>query len=160
LTALGVRMVQEMNRCGILIDISHLNDPCSLDAIEVSEKPVVASHSNPRVLDATPRNIPDDVMKALARRGGVLGLTPPIARPDGEKPLFRVPRVQLDAAVKIVRYAVDVMGAEHVGIGTHFNTTIMPWVTDALLDAGFRELDAARILGGNYLRVLRQILPS
>jgi membrane dipeptidase len=160
LTELGVHMVQEMNRLGILIDISHLNDPCSLDALEVSGKPVVASHSNPRALDATPRNIPDNVMKALARRGGMLGLTPPIARPPGEKPLVRVPKAQLDATVKIVRYAVDLMGVEHVGIGTHFNTAVMPWVTDALMNAGFSELDAAKVLGANYLRVLRQVLPG
>jgi microsomal dipeptidase-like Zn-dependent dipeptidase len=52
------------------------------------------------------------------------------------------------------------MGVEHVGIGTHFNTTVMPWVTDALMNAGFSELDATKVLGANYLRVLRQVLPG
>ena len=52
LTEVGVRMIAEMNRAGVLIDISHLNDPCSLDAIEVSERPLVASHSNPRALQS------------------------------------------------------------------------------------------------------------
>ena len=159
LTEVGVQMVQEMNRAGILIDISHLNDPCSLDAIEVWRKPVVASHSNPRALDPTPRNMPDNVMKALARRGGVLGLIPPIQRPQGERPLVRVAKEQVDKTLALIRYAVDVMGVDHVGIGTHFNTTVIPWVTDGLLRARYAEGDVASIMGGNYLRVLRQTLP-
>jgi membrane dipeptidase len=160
ITDLGVRMIREMNRAGILVDISHLNDPCSLDAIESSEAPVVASHSNPRALDPSPRNVPDNVMKALARRGGVLGLTPAISRPPGEAPLRRVPVRELDAAVRTIRYAVDVMGPQHVGIGTHFNTTCMPWITGALLAAGLPEGDVAAIMGGNYLRLLRRVLPA
>jgi membrane dipeptidase len=159
LTDLGVRMLQEMNRAGILIDISHLNDPCSLDAIEVSSKPVVATHSNPRALDPTPRNIPDNVMKALARRGGVLGIIPPIQRPPGERPLTRVPKEQLDRTLAFIRYAADIMGVDHVGIGTHFNTVAIPWVTDALLRARYSESDITAIMGGNYLRVLLQTLP-
>ena len=160
ITELGVRMIREMNRAGVLVDISHLNDPCSLDAIEISEVPVIASHSNPRALDPSPRNMPDDVMKALARRGGVLGLTPAISRPRGETPLRRVPAKELDAAVQTIRYAVDVIGPQHVGIGTHFNTTCMPWITGALLAAGLPEGDVAAIMGGNYLRLLRRVLPA
>jgi membrane dipeptidase len=160
LTDLGVQVLREMNRAGILIDISHLNDPCSLDALEISEKPVVASHSNPRKLIPGPRSIPDDVMRALARKGGVLGLVPPITRPDGERPLVSVPVSQLEETVKMIRYAGDVMGIDHVGIGTHFNTTVIPWVTDALLSAGFSDEDTAKLMGGNYLRVLLAVLPA
>ncbi len=160
LTELGVQVLRELNRAGILIDISHLNDPCSLDALEVTERPVVASHSNPRKLIPGPRSIPDDVMRALAKNGGVLGLVPPIVRPEGERPLVSVPASQLEATVKMIRYAVDVMGIDHVGIGTHFNTTVMPWVTDALLNASFSEEDTAKVMGGNYLRVLRAVLPA
>jgi membrane dipeptidase len=158
LTEVGVRMLHEMNSSGILIDISHLNDPCSLDAIEVSKKPVVASHSNPRALEPTPRNIPDNVMKALASRGGVLGITPPISRPPGETPLVRVPKDQVEKTVALIRYAVNVIGIDHVGIGTHFNTTAIPWVTDGLLRAGYTDTAVARIMGGNYLRVLNETL--
>jgi membrane dipeptidase len=160
LTELGVQVLREMNRLGILIDISHLNDPCSLDALAISEKPVVASHSNPRQLEPGPRSIPDDVMRALARNDGVLGLVPPITRPPGERPLVRVPATQLEATVNMIRYAADVMGTAHVGIGTHFNTTVIPWVTDALLAAGFSDEDTAKLMGGNYLRVLRAVLPA
>ncbi len=160
LTDLGVQVLREMNRLGILIDISHLNDPCSLDALDVSAKPVVASHSNPRQLTPGPRSIPDDVMRALAKQGGVLGLIPPISRPPGERPLVSVPASQLETTVNMVRYAAGIMGIDHVGIGTHFNTTAIPWVTDALLSAGFSDEDTAKVMGGNYLRVLRAVLPS
>lgn len=160
LTELGVQVLREMNRNGILIDISHLNDPCSLDALEISEKPVVASHSNPRKLFPGPRSIPDDVMRTLAKNGGVLGVIPPITRPPGEGPLVRVPTSELEATVNMIRYAAEVMGIAQVGIGTHFNTTAVPWVTDALLGAGFSEEDTAKVMGGNYLRVLRDVLPA
>ena len=160
LTELGVQVLRELNRAGILIDISHLNDPCSLDALEISEKPVVASHSNPRKLISGARSIPDDIMRALAKNGGVLGLVPPIMRPAGERPMLTVPASQLEAAVNMIRYAVDVMGIDHAGIGTHFNTTVIPWVTDALLRAGFSDEDTAKVMGGNYLRVLRAVLPA
>jgi membrane dipeptidase len=159
LTEVGVRLIAEMNRAGVLIDISHLNDPCSLDAIEVSERPLVASHSNPRALEATPRNMPDAVMRALAKRGGLLGIIPPISRPPAERPLVRVPKKQIEATVALIRYAVGVMGTESVGIGTHFNSAALPFVTDGLLVAGFAEAEVARIMGGNYLRVLGQVLP-
>jgi microsomal dipeptidase-like Zn-dependent dipeptidase len=60
----------------------------------------------------------------------------------------------------MIRYSVDVMGIDHAGIGTHFNTTVIPWVTDALLRASFSDEDTAKVMGGNYLRVLRAVLPA
>jgi membrane dipeptidase len=160
LTDFGVRVIKEMNRAGILVDISHLNDACALDVLDLSEVPVVASHSNPRALDGTMRNMPDAVMTTLARKGGVLGLMPPIARPPGEGPLARVPAAEIERSVAMIRYAVRVMGVDGVGIGTHFFTAAIPWVTDGLLRAGFSETDTAKIMGGNYLRLLRQVLPA
>ena len=160
MTELGARMIHEMNRWGILVDISHLNDPCALDAIAVSERPVVASHSNPRALDGSMRNVPDSVMKALAKRGGVLGLMPPITRPSGERPLQRVAKKEIEKTLAMIRYAIDTMGVDSVGIGTHFNTTAMLWVTDGLLSQGFSERDTEKIMGTNYLRLLRQVLPT
>ena len=162
MTSLGVRMIEEMNRCGILIDLAHSNDPCALDAIEVSEKPVIDTHSGPRALeeDPSPRSTPDEVMKALAENGGMLGITPPIGRPEGDAPYKWVDDEEMEATLKLIRYAVDLMGADGVGIGTHFNTAIIPWITEALLEDGFSEEDTAKIMGGNYLRVLREVLPE
>ena len=67
---------------------------------------------------------------------------------------------QTRTTLDYIRYAVDLMGIEHVGIGTHFNTAIMPFLTDALLDDGFSDEETAAIMGGNYLRLLRQVLPA
>ncbi len=132
-------MIQEMNRNGILIDLAHTNDPCALDAIEVSEKPVVDSHSGPRAIDpdAGDRSTPDEVMKALAARGGMLGIAVPIRRPAGDYPYTSVPDDQIEECGRLFRYSIDVMGIDHVGVGTHFNTACMPWLTESLLAAGF-----------------------
>jgi membrane dipeptidase len=160
MTQLGVRLIQEMNRQGILIDLAHSNDPCALDVIEVSEKPVVDSHSAPRALVDEPRAAPDQVMRALAKKGGMLGISPPIKRLPGETPYTGVPSQEIEATLTQIRYAVDLMGPDAVGIGTHFNTACIPWVIQALLDNGFSETDTAKITGGNYLRILRQVLPD
>jgi membrane dipeptidase len=100
------------------------------------------------------------VMRALAHSGGVLGLMPPIARPAGEQPYSGVDARQLTDALRMIEYAVDVMGIDGVGIGTHFNTACLPWLIEGLLKAGYRDEDAAKIFGGNYLRLLRTVLPS
>jgi membrane dipeptidase len=159
MTSLGVRLIQEMNRQGILIDLAHSNDPCALDIIEVSEKPVVDSHSAPRALVDEPRAAPDQVMRALAAAGGMLGISPPINRPHGDAPYTTVEAQDINATIQQILYAVDLMGTDAVGIGTHFNTACLPWVIEALLNNGFSEADTAKITGGNYLRILRQVLP-
>ena len=160
LTSLGVRMIEEMNANGILIDLAHTNDVCALDIIELSKTPVVDTHSNPRALEDGLRSTPDEVMKALAARGGLLGLTPSITRPPNDALRTEIDPDEVDTALTNIRYAVDVMGIDHVGIGTHFHTTCLPWLTDGILQAGFSDEDAAKILGGNYLRVLDQVLPE
>ena len=99
-------------------------------------------------------------MKALAGKGGMLGISPPIKRPDGDAQYDGIDSSQTRTTLDQIRYAVDLMGVKHVGIGTHFNTAIMPFLTDALLDDGFSEEDTAAIMGGNYLRVLHQVLPN
>jgi membrane dipeptidase len=160
LTRVGVRMIEEMNRAGILIDLAHTNETCALDIIEVSGKPVVDSHSNPRVLEDSTRNISDQLMRALAAKGGLLGIMPPIVRPPGESPYESIPKEAIERSLTYIRYAVDVMGVDGVGIGTHFNTAILPWLTDGLLAAGFSDEETAKIMGGNYLRLLREVLPN
>ena len=81
----------------------------------------------------------------------------------GQKESSPIPRVDPDQLAVVVRqidYAVDVMGIEGVGIGTHFNSACLPWLIEGVLQAGYTEADAAEIFGGNYLRVLRAVLPA
>ena len=160
LTDLGVHMIGEMNRCGILIDLAHSNDICARDVIEVSTAPVVDSHSNPRTLEPSTRNTSDEVMRALSRSGGLLGLTPAISRPEGEGPYEGLDDAEVDGVRRTLDYAIDLMGIDHVGIGTHFNTACLPWLVDRLLADGMADEDVARLFGGNYLRVLREVLPT
>lgn len=160
LSELGVRLIEEMNRCGILIDLAHTNDASALDIIEVSDAPVVDTHSNPRALEDSTRNTSDAVMRALAAGGGLLGLIPAISRPAGEKPYSSADTTELAGVLRTIDYAVDLMGIDHVGIGTHFNTSCLPWLLEAVLDAGYSEADTAKIFGGNYRRVLHRVLPD
>jgi membrane dipeptidase len=115
LTSLGIQAVQEMNRIGMLVDLSHVGRRASLEAIEVSTDPVIFSHSNPRALQENPRNISDDQIRACAAKGGVVGLATFSAfvgdtsngRHPGIADYFR----QMD-------YVLDLVGPDHVGIGT------------------------------------------
>ena len=99
-------------------------------------------------------------MIALAESGGVLGLYTGLARPDGEQPYDSVPRSEMDKVIAAIQYSVDVTGIDGVAIGTHFNTASMPWITEGLMLAGYSDEHIAMIMGGNYIRVLNQVLPS
>ncbi|MEC8646819.1 MAG: membrane dipeptidase [Candidatus Latescibacterota bacterium] len=160
LSDLGAAMIDQMNRSGILIDLAHTNEASSLDIIAHSQRPVIDSHSNPRALEESTRNTSDAVMRALADRGGLLGIMPGIARPQGEQPYTAVDADQLAGVMRHINYAVDVMGIEGVGIGTHFNSASLPWLIEAVLEGGYAEADAAKIFGENYMRVLREVLPA
>lgn len=115
LTSLGIQAVQEMNRVGVVIDLSHVGGRASLEAIELSKAPCIFSHSNPRALQDNPRNISDDQMRACARKGGVIGLSTFSAfvgdTYDGRNP-------NLDAYLRQMDYALNLVGEDHVAIGT------------------------------------------
>ena len=160
LNRLGLRLIQEMNSCGILIDLAHTNEQSSLDIIENSNVPVVDTHSNPRALEDHTRNTTDAVMKKLAASGGLLGITPVIGRPPAEKPYDTIPQSQLDYVMKCIDYSVNIMGIDSVGIGTHFNTACLPWVIDRILTEGYTDEDVYKITGGNFLSVLNKVLPK
>jgi membrane dipeptidase len=113
LSEFGVNVVSEMNRVGMLIDLSHVGRASSLDAIEFSQDPVVFSHSNARALREHVRNIDDEQMKALAEKGGVQGVT---AFQLTLKPADQ-PRPTLNDILDHLDYAVNLIGIDHVGIG-------------------------------------------
>jgi membrane dipeptidase len=184
LTADGRQAVQEMNRLGITIDISHVGERSSLETIERSSRPVIASHSNVRGVSPSIRNLSADVMRELAAADGVMGISSFSAmcvREPGVRPTLGDYLDMIDAAVQAV-------GIDHVGIGTDLyesytrlsweSTTKRmypsPWVfgtryadgfhsvdcwpgvIDGLQDRGYRGEDLARLVGGNWLRVYRR----
>jgi membrane dipeptidase len=115
LTSLGVQAVEEMNRIGVVIDLSHVGRRASLEAIDASAHPVIFSHSNPRQLHENPRNISDEQMRACAARGGVVGLAT-FSAFVGDTAHQRHPG--LDAYFRQMDHALDLIGPAHVGIGT------------------------------------------
>jgi membrane dipeptidase len=182
LSRYGLRVVQEMNRVGMLVDVSHTGLRSSLDAIEASSRPVIMSHSNVRALADHPRNITDEQIKAIAATQGVIGIagisamTSNTDAPDAVSPqvLFRH-----------VDYIAQLVGVAHVGFGLDFipNTEgLLAWIkrrpetfpadqhrtqmlsaaphviepiVDLMLQAGYSETDARNVLGENWLRVFK-----
>jgi membrane dipeptidase len=119
LSRLGRTVIKEMNRHGIQVDLSHTGERSSLEAIELSEKPCIISHANPRARSENPRNISDDLIKACAEAGGVIGVTPyaPINWTGGDSP----PRLQ--DVVDHADYLANLVGPEHISFGTDSEAT-------------------------------------
>ena len=138
----GRRLVDIMNRAGIVIDCSHTGIRSSLEAIDLSSKPCIFSHSNPRALSNQRRNITDEQIKAVAARGGVIGLTPyPPMNWNGEKV---VPSI--DNFLNAVDYVVNLAGIDHVGLGTDKEATPGAYPRDLIL----RELETLPFAVGDY----------
>ena len=161
LSPFGEKVVQEMNRLGIMVDMSHAAESSFYDALEVSKKPIVCSHSSARSLCNHPRNLTDEQMKALAQKGGVAQVTMynGFLRTDGQATI-------LDA-VEHLNHMVNILGIEHVGIGTDFdgdggvpgmaNASEVINFTRRLLQERYTEEQIQMIWGGNFLRVMEQI---
>lgn len=158
LSPFGREVVSEMNRVGMMVDLSHGGVRSFYDALECSTVPIVCSHASCRALCDHPRNLDDDQMRALARKGGVMQITlyPGFLRKDGEATI-------LDAMAHL-DHAVKVMGIEHVGLGTDFDgdggvpglasASELINFTRQLLRRRYNEADIAKIWGGNFLRVM------
>lgn len=171
LSEFGVAVIREMNRLHMLVGVSHLNDEGFFDALEISDAPIVATHSNARAVYDHPRNLSDDMLRALAQNGGVAGAH-----------LLTLMMAEYTMAhfLDHIVHMVEVMGSsQHVGLGYLGNDPphidVFPRkaasVPDgmgyrqqhvALLEGlegrGFNEREIKDIMGGSYLRVLRQVL--
>jgi membrane dipeptidase len=207
LTDFGREVIREMNRLGMLVDVSHASDETFRDAIETSRSPVIASHSCCRALCNAPRNLSDDLIRALADRGGVFHITfhdsflsqdyadairalpsdnafseeaakqkfggnearKLIAGQNRSDDLIRagkLPQVSWEKVIEHVDHAVQIAGADHVGLGSDFDGAFMPEglrdasqfpkITEGLIGLGYSESEIAGILGGNTLRILEQ----
>lgn len=157
----GKKVIEEMNRQGIMIDLSHASEQSFYNALQLSQQPIVCSHSNCRALCNHPRNLTDDQMRALAQHGGVMHITiyDYFLRIGGHSSILH--------ALQHLEHAIEVMGIDHVGLGTDFDgdggvpglndASEMPQWTMALLRKRFSERDIAKIWGGNWLRVMAQV---
>ena len=157
----GEQVIHEMNRLGVMVDLSHGGEKSFYDALDISRTPIVCSHSSSRALCDVPRNLTDDQMRALAAKGGVAQTTlyHGFLRKDGE--------ADIRDAIAHLEHAIDVMGIEHVGLGTDFDgdggirgladSSELIHFTQQLLRRRYSEADIAKIWGGNWLRVMQQV---
>ncbi len=157
----GEQVIHEMNRLELMVDLSHAGERSFYDALEISSKPIVCSHSNAKALCDVPRNLTDEQMKALAAKDGVCQITlyNGFLRTDG--------KACIDDAMAHLYHAIDVMGIDHVGLGTDFDgdggvpgladASELINFTKALLRRRFSEEDMAKIWGGNWLRVMEAV---
>lgn len=185
LTNFGSQVVRAMQAVGIVVDLAHASPKTCLDAIEVARLPVIVSHANARAVCPNPRNLTDDVLKAVAATGGVIGATPyaPFCQ---TKP--GVPATIEDFFIHL-DYLVKAVGVDHVGIGTDYfenkdpvtwttaqrypqvagghtivsrravgfaRASDFPRVTEGLVARGWPEADIRKVLGENFLRVFRR----
>ncbi|MGO9641209.1 MAG: dipeptidase [Candidatus Acidiferrales bacterium] len=205
LSEFGREVVREMNRLGMVVDVSHASDRTFADVLETSRAPVMASHSCCRAICPAMRNLSDDMIRALAARGGLLQIAFHVgflseeyhlamreafaefdARsrasrekfPGNEARLLRederlsaemvregkLPPVKWEKIVEHLNHAVQLVGAEHAGLGSDFDgafmpegmedASMLPRITEAMLRRGYSEDDVRKILGENVLRVM------
>jgi len=209
LTDFGKQVVLEMNRLGMMVDISHVADKTFFDTVATTKAPVIASHSSARALTNHPRNMTDDMLRALAKNGGVVQTNfydafidegfrkaadaqkkdakaavearvaelkaagKPVTYLDKDQVerewSAKIPRPPLKALIDHIDHIAKVAGIDHVGLGSDFDgvsgatpegidsAADLPKITQALLDRGYSAEDIHKVLGGNLLRVFRQV---
>jgi membrane dipeptidase len=152
LTAFGREVVAEMNRLGIAIDLSHCAETVALEAAEITSKPILVTHANARAVFEQPRNKSDEVIRAVAGTGGVIGLSiHGFMNWDGDPGH----PASLDGLVANVRHVRDIVGADHIGIGTDYASLSHPRAADFFL-----EMSEAKYQGtaGAYIRAFGNTL--
>jgi membrane dipeptidase len=207
LTDFGKQVVERMNRLGMMVDISHVSDKTFYDTLAATKAPVIASHSSCRALCDVPRNMTDDMIRALAKNGGVMDINfyPGFLSPEFAAAYKKVaPQIHADESAAEKQYAndrkrlaeesrniwaryasqfpapsytaiadhidhaVQVAGIDHVGLGSDFDgidsapkgmedVSKLPDLVRELARRGYSEQDLKKILGGNLLRVMRQV---
>ena len=209
LTPFGKQVVREMNRLGMMVDISHVADKTFWDTLAETRAPVIASHSSARALTNAPRNMTDDMLRAVAKNGGVVDVNffsgflsedyrkgmdglrkdhdaaieafmtqqkaegKPMSYMDVERVerewSAKIPRPPLKLLIDHIDHVAKVAGIDHVGLGSDFDgvsgalpegmdsVADLPKITQALLERGHSASDIKKILGGNVLRVFREV---
>lgn len=166
LTAFGISYVKEMERLGMIIDVSHLSDKGFYDVLDNTSKPFVASHSNARSVCNVARNLNDDMIVKLYRRGGVMGINFCGDFLSEEAESHNPSRIK--DMIAHIKYIKKIAGIECVGLGTDFDgisseleikdASMMPDLASALLQSGFNEEEVAKIFYQNVLRVYKEVL--
>ena len=179
LTNFGVEVIKEANRLGMVVDLSHMNREGFFQTLDAATAPLLVSHANACGMLKNPRNLDDDQIKAIANQGGLVGI---LALPE------RVGKgeVGIEDMLKHMDYMIKLVGIEHLALGMDFvkydgprtlkdrhhplhkdplikgfeEIEDLPNLIDGLQRHGYKDEEIRMILGGNYLRVLKTILPE
>ncbi|MCI0338770.1 MAG: dipeptidase [Acidobacteria bacterium] len=176
LSEFGKDVVGEMNRLGMMVDISHVADDTFWDCIEVSQAPLIASHSSCRALTNVPRNLTDDMLKAMAKNGGVVMvnfyngfINTEYAKAGMPAPAKAADTATMEMLMQHFEHIIKVAGIDHVGIGSDFDgvdgklppgmedVSRLPTITYELLKRGYSENDVKKVLGENLLRAMADV---
>ncbi len=166
LSDFGKDVIRKMDSLGILIDISHTGIKTITDILEITQNPIVATHSGVRAIKNHSRNLYDNQIRSIANSGGVIGIVfyPPFigdANNDSDS--------DIDDVIAHIDYIVNLVGIDHVALGSDFDgtggnlvsglddVTKFPVLTKALLDHGYTQTEVRKILGENFLRVFQQV---
>jgi membrane dipeptidase len=165
LTEFGMEVVEEMNRLGMLIDVSHLSDAGFYDVVRSSKKPFIATHSNARACTHHPRNLTDDMIRLLAQKGGVMGLNFESFFLNAGEPTTHS---SIQDMLRHLKHIRNIGGIEVMAMGTDFDGTAhsseiadigeMDKLAQAMKKNGFSEEEIDRICWGNALRLIREVL--
>ncbi len=163
LTQKGIEIVKEMEKLGIIIDVSHLGDKGVWDVLANTTKPFVASHSNARTICNFPRNLPDDLLIAMAKRGCVIGVNycPGFVKEQANS-------MKIADLIKHIDYLKETIGIDHIGLGSDFDgidgdlelkdASSLPNLMLALEKAGYSDGEIAKITHLNVLRLFKEVL--
>lgn len=167
LTPFGKSVVREMNRLGMLIDCAHLAKPGFKDVARIARGPFISSHTGVRALRDIPRNLDDEQIREIARRKGVMGV---FYLPDYLKKFTKKKdSATVKDVVNHIQYIADKFGVDYVGLGSDWDgyggvtygledCSYLPNITAELVHRGFNQTEIRKILGGNFVRVIKQIL--
>ncbi len=163
----GFDMVEEMQKTGIMADVSHLSDQGVADVLSISKKPIIASHSNARVLCSHTRNLPDNLIKEIATQGGIIGVNcvPHFLKNNNID-------IKYDYLIQHIQHIYQLGGIDCLAIGNDFdgfkikpdstneiNTIVdLPILADKLIQSGFNQTQVEQIFYKNSLRVIKEIL--